>query len=829
MRKISKRMSLLLAAGVVVDSSFALAGAFQSPTDLLVLSTNGMSGGTAIQADNVILNEYAPTAGSIGSPVNTINLPTNSLSYDGNTGLGLTLPDASDHDGELTVSQDGHQLVFATYLAAPGPVDYFGTDVAPNNVPGSVVPRVITVIHPDGTIDDSTQLTGADDYNSISIRQVNSLNGTQFWSTGNGDKPYGGAGVTDIGGLRYSTLGASSTTSLNYGNGIDLRTAAIFQGQLYGDGGSNNNPTGEHTLSQIGNGLTTSGAPAWTPLPSTVGAYSDNGILGNQSANFLTVNDGDEVLYQSDSTTGDLEKYTLDNGEWVLDGRLVFGKDNIENVAARVNGNSITVYISNDADLYQVTDTGGAGKMNLTGLVNSNPSGSYSLYPTLPLPVLQSANQDLRGISFAPSTSAAVGNQIWGNPTGGNWSSSTNWADGVPDAAGATAIFGPNSPGLASNGQVTLDASETVGHVVFSNTAAGYTIAANPGQTLTINNNDPNASGVPSIYDEGGTHTISAPISLAAGVTISSAYQSALTISGSISGAGGISTYGLGHPGAGVTQAMLGVVTLSGSNNYSGTTTVNSGTLTIAAAGALPSGGNVVDNGLFQVNANTTSGNISGTGTLSIGSISPATLRLAANSGGSSIGTLVINGTSKLDITNNHFTVADPGGVADDSTYTSILGWIKSGNITSSTGYTSPNYGVGLVDGNDGVHATLVSTNEIEVAYTLEGDANLDGKVDASDFSIFAPNFGLNTTLGWEAGDFNYDGKVDASDFSAFAPNFGLQDNGTDVSLPASDYAALDAFAAANGLTLTSVPEPSCLALIAIGSTAILSRRRTGT
>ena len=59
------------------------------------------------------------------------------------------------------------------------------------------------------------------------------------------------------------------------------------------------------------------------------------------------------------------------------------------------------------------------------------------------------------------------------------------------------------------------------------------------------------------------------------------------------------------------------------------------------------------------------------------------------------------------------------------------------------------------------------------MAYTLEGDANLDGKVDITDFNIFAPAFGLPTTLGWEAGDFNYDGTTNFSDYQILLASFG--------------------------------------------------------
>jgi hypothetical protein len=203
--------------------------------------------------------------------------------------------------------------------------------------------------------------------------------------------------------------------------------------------------------------------------------------------------------------------------------------------------------------------------------------------------------------------------------------------------------------------------------------------------------------------------------------------------------------------------------------------------------------------------------------------ITGGTLQLGMNTGLAQMTSLSITGGT-LDLTNNHIYIADPGGLPHDSTFTTILSDVKNNSIISTAGYA--NYGVGVVDGNDDVNGANVPANTIEVAYTLYGDANLDGKVDASDFSIFAPNFGLNTTLGWEAGDFNYDGQVDASDFSLFAPNFGLQDDGTDINLPAADWAALDAFAAANGLSVGSVPEPGTIGLLVLGMAALSPRRR---
>jgi len=64
-------------------------------------------------------------------------------------------------------------------------------------------------------------------------------------------------------------------------------------------------------------------------------------------------------------------------------------------------------------------------------------------------------------------------------------------------------------------------------------------------------------------------------------------------------------------------------------------------------------------------------------------------------------------------------------------------------------------------------------------------------------------------------GDANLDGVVTGSKFTALVENLGKSASGADVVLPASDYAAIDAFAAANGL-MADVPEPSVFAIIGI-------------
>ncbi len=192
------------------------------------------------------------------------------------------------------------------------------------------------------------------------------------------------------------------------------------------------------------------------------------------------------------------------------------------------------------------------------------------------------------------------------------------------------------------------------------------------------------------------------------------------------------------------------------------------------------------------------------------------------------LSSLTIAANAYFNITNNEIILNYGSGSDPIATIQSYIisayanGYWDGPGIASSQLYSGSNYGLGYADGADGIVSGLTS-GQIEVKWTLLGDANLDGVVNGSDFSILAANFGLGST-NWDQGNFFYGGSVNGTDFAALASNFGQGDSNTADVTPA-DFAALDAFAAANGL-LADVPEPATAAILTLAGFAALRRRR---
>jgi autotransporter-associated beta strand protein len=142
-----------------------------------------------------------------------------------------------------------------------------------------------------------------------------------------------------------------------------------------------------------------------------------------------------------------------------------------------------------------------------------------------------------------------------------SWGQELNWLGGVPSAPGAEVNFWRT---ITANRTITLDGIRTVGKLSFDS-PFNYTLTAGAGGALQFNN----SGASPTLTSTQGSHTI------IAGVLISSTLNATIntgtfTMSGVVSGAGGL------------TKSGAGTLAMTATNGYSGNTTVQAGTLRLS-------------------------------------------------------------------------------------------------------------------------------------------------------------------------------------------------------------------------------------------------------
>jgi hypothetical protein len=535
------------------------------------------------------------------------------------------------------------------------------------------------------------------------------------------------------------------------------------------------------------------------------------------------------------------------------------GSNNVNGLALAIASGSNGVYsLSGTGSLavihdgYETIGYGGIGTFTQTGGTNSmtGAHGSLSLY------VGDTGGSVgtyfLSGSGLLSASSESIGYQGTGtfNQTGGSNTVSVGLyvGDNVASANGTYSLSGSGVLSakveyVGNEGSGTFNQSggtNTVGPRVNvdGNLLVGYAVGSTGSYTLSAGSlsaaSEYIGNGGSGIFNQsGGTNTIvSSGYGLVLGYGVGSGTYSISGGTLSLEATDGI--YVGIAPGAatGVFNISGGQVTcadtLSVFNRAGDSLNISGGTLSV---GGLYLSGN-------SSLLNWTAGTLAITGSIANTAITvPSAGKLIFEPNTTAVTTLnslTISPGGIVDLENNHIFI-DYGNGPDP--ITTIAGYIKSGyngggwngpGIISSTARTPTNgllYGVGYADGADGVVAGL-SFGQIEVMYTLLGDANLDGLVNGSDFNILAANFNQSIT-GWDQGDFNYDGLVNAADFNELAANFNQGVSGANVST--GDVAALEAFAVANGLpmpTFANVPEPASAAMMVMAGLGTLRRRR---
>ena len=369
-------------------------------------------------------------------------------------------------------------------------------------------------------------------------------------------------------------------------------------------------------------------------------------------------------------------------------------------------------------------------------------------------------------------TNSTIGSLNLGANTGSN---------GTYDLSGTGSLF-VNSPGGeaigVSGGTGTFNQSggtNTVeggnGLYLGANTTSSngtYTLSGTASLSVTNGNEWVGFNGTGMFIQSGGTNKVTGALALAA----NSGSTGAVTLSGGSTTVSGSAYVGGAPGGAG-----------------------GSGTLTVSGTGQLSVAGTltVYDTGRLNING----------GTTTVGGLSIA------------IGGIVnVNGVLFIDYGSGSDPIA------------SIEQWIKNGyfglsgpqiissSIATDDALSGLSYGIGYADSADPGNPAGLPTDTIEIGYTLLGDANLDGTVNAEDFTLFSEHLGQSGMM-WDNGDFNYDGTVNAEDFTLFSANLGQ-----------SATLAAGALEAANGISLVNVPEPVSEGMMMAAGLGILLRRR---
>jgi len=419
------------------------------------------------------------------------------------------------------------------------------------------------------------------------------------------------------------------------------------------------------------------------------------------------------------------------------------------------------------------------------------------------------------GNAYISSSRELVPN-AWNLDSNGAWSPDANWVVVAPNKLGLAAYFGAKA---TASRVVTVDGDKTVGAINFDN-ASGYTIAG-PGTIRLQVAGDTRAAINVTNRNGNGNHRIEAALQLNSPLWISQESAGQLTLAGPLNNAAGKR----------ISKAGAGLVTISGPQAHAPGSElfVEEGPLNMNSDG----GSDTAFNLGVEVRAGAT-GSFGATQHL-------AAVRLTGGDGaitprGSKVIStklLNIDSRSKLDLADHGLIVA-----ANDQTRQDVLKqvteWIRSARntpanakwqgygITSTTarddttGWTG--LAVALNDKGTGSErdplfdtfsGQKVDTNSILVKYTWNGDANLDGVVNADDYFLIDSGY-ITQTKGYINGDFNYDDVINADDYF----------------LIDSSYIGQRGPLHTGAVQPSAVPEPTGLIVLAAGMAGLAMRRR---
>ena len=667
----------------------------ESGDDLLFFGSMSLNNVNDLPATNVY-HGLTFGASSFG-----FNLSGNSLSFDATASIinysttAQTIGNALVQDNPLTIDADAGDLTFSGAVTL--------------NTGSS-----LTV-----TGDNDTSFSGA-------ITGVGSLTKTGAGVlTLTGANTYSGGTTVTAGSLVGNTSSLKGNIVNNAALAFNQETAGAYAGVISGSGALYKAGAGTLTLSGANTltGMTTVTAGTLNLTGSTRGSLMLNS--GTTLTGAGTVGNGDDLLDVNGATVsvGNSIGTMNVNGDVDFNAASILAMEvqagttnsdllNVSGAAFFADGATFSISQFGGGTFAQstyytlVTAAGGFGATDVDNLVIDSSIADYRT-------ALSISGNDLllrvyQGITWT------------GDGANDNWSTAANW-DNDPtgvglDVDGEVLIFdGTGVTATADAGTYT-----NIGGVEFTAGAGAFTLDGNELQfnsgtqivnnstlTQTIQNDLTIASGQLTLNADAGDLDIQGGVAVADANGLATDGANDTTISGVISGAGGVV-----HNGA-------GMLTLSNDNTYTGDTTVNAGTLNLT--GTVAGDANLAGGTLLLGNDNA----IAGGNTLTIAGGSLASdddartvdADLAVNSG------LTLTGDHDLQLTGD----ADLGAgtrtvTVDAGRQLDLAGVVSNGGLTKQGDGT-------LLLSNDNTYTgdTTVNAGTLNLAGSVDGDVALAG------------------------------------------------------------------------------------------------------
>jgi hypothetical protein len=380
-------------------------------------------------------------------------------------------------------------------------------------------------------------------------------------------------------------------------------------------------------------------------------------------------------------------------------------------------------------------------------------------------------------VTLNVTTSGPV-TSTWSSTSASTWETPGNWTPSASPSGpdnGAAVVVGTSNASTS----ITVNGSHTVNSIAFNTATSSNDGGLGAGNyniqgagTLTFSAVGGGGGGTATLSATGGTHTISTNISVASGTLVQ---------------ATGNGTIVLGDP-----------------------------------------------NGVKALNFSAASGLVVGTGSdapvLQFAQLNSGVVRQTAPVLVTLNG-LTINSGATLDIT-NHDLLIHNGNLAQITAYITAAydtaGWDLPG-LTSSTASNAGNTTLAVASGTEFINnydgnsydnqgnplfdGSEVLPTDVLVKYTYDGDLTFDGQVTSDDLSQFLGNYIARLhPADYEDGDLAYEGSVGSDALSTFLGPYISR---------LGDSSPLGSLG-----NPVQVPEPASLALLGMGTLALLGRRR---